>query len=98
MDIKFADDDYERLETDASFDMHFSEAIVRSYRKKLQFLRGANSIQDVYGFKSLHCEKLKGARQGQYSIRLNDQYRLIFEIVEDKECPCLKIIHIEDYH
>ena len=36
MDVTFADDDLDRLETDASFDLNLPEAIVKAYRKRIQ--------------------------------------------------------------
>jgi proteic killer suppression protein len=48
--------------------------------------------------KSLHFEKLKGARRHQHSLRINDQFRLILEIVRIDGTKRIKIIKIEDYH
>jgi len=46
----------------------------------------------------LHFEKLKGSRAGQHSIRLNDQWKLIFRIETDTEGRLLIIVKIVDYH
>ena len=50
--------------------------------------------------KSLHFEKLKGERgnRGEYSLRLNKQYRLTFTIDNDDQGKLLCILDIEDYH
>jgi len=49
--------------------------------------------------KSLHFEKLKGKRKNQHSIKLNDQYRLIVELVQiNAKVKTIKIIEIIDYH
>jgi toxin HigB-1 len=48
--------------------------------------------------KSWHYEKLEGSRSHQRSIRLNDQWRLIIEIIERKPSNIIEIIGIEDYH
>jgi len=90
MDVTFADDDLDRLETDASFDLNLPEAIVKAYRKRIQAIRAAPDERDFYRLKSLHYEKLKGQRQHQRSMRLNDQYRLAKKVVT--------IVSIEDYH
>lgn len=47
--------------------------------------------------RSLRFEELKGKRKGEYSIRLNKQWRLIFEI-ETKVEELIAIKGIEDYH
>jgi proteic killer suppression protein len=41
-----------------------------------------------------HLEELKGARKGQYSIRINDQWRICF-LCEEKNAFQVEII---DYH
>ena len=48
--------------------------------------------------KSLHFEKLKGKRQHEYSMRLNNQFRLIFQIEKVDRQNQLVITGIEDYH
>ncbi|MCH8317641.1 MAG: type II toxin-antitoxin system RelE/ParE family toxin [Bacteroidetes bacterium] len=40
---------------------------------------------NVRQHKGLHFEKLKGDRKGEYSIKLNKQYRLIFEQIKSEE-------------
>jgi proteic killer suppression protein len=51
--------------------------------RKLQMLDDAVSEQDLRSPPSNHLEKLKGNLQGKYSIRINDQFRLIFIWQED---------------
>lgn len=51
---------------------------VRLFRK-LQMMDDATSDQDLRVPLSNHFEKLSGSLQGKYSIRVNDQWRLIFE-------------------
>lgn len=94
----FADDDLDRLETDASFDLNLSEAIVKAYRKRIQAIRAAADERDFYGLKSLHYEKLKGQWQHQRSMRLNDQYRLVVEVDGQGAKKVVTIVSIEDYH
>lgn len=48
--------------------------------------------------KSLHYEKLKGDRDGQRSMRLNDQWRLILRLQEDDAGKLVVIVSIADYH
>jgi toxin HigB-1 len=79
MNASFKDSDLDKLETDADFDAGYSEAIVKAFRKRMQQIRSAPDERDFYAQKSLHFEKLKGNRSHQYSMRLNDQWRLILE-------------------
>jgi len=44
--------------------------------RKLVFLDNASSLQDLANWQSLRLEKLKGSRQKQYSIRINNKFRI----------------------
>ncbi len=46
--------------------------------RKLVFLDNAHSLADLSNWNSLRFEKLRGNRTGQYSIRINSQYRICF--------------------
>lgn len=98
MEIEFADDDLDRLEVDASFNAGYSAAIVSAYRKRIQMIRAANDERAFYAMKSLHFEKLQGNRSNQYSMRLNDQWRLIITIKTQTESKTVVVVSIEDYH
>ena len=62
----------------------FSKDLLKQYKKKIQILLSIDFLNDLKQFRSLNFESLKGNREGEYSIRLNIQYRLIFEIEQDK--------------
>jgi proteic killer suppression protein len=98
MDVAFGDDDLDRLETDGKFDAGFSPGVVKAFRKRMWTIRSAVDERLFYAMKSLHFEKLKGDREGQYSMRLNDQWRLVLEF--DGKAPNKKVVvvSIEDYH
>ena len=57
----------------------FSIGIIRQYQAKVKILIAVDSLRDLLPFRSLNFESLKGDRIGQFSIRINKQYRLIFE-------------------
>lgn len=98
MEVRFADAGLDRLETDPSFDGGFSQAIVKAYRKRMQSIRAAPDERDFYAMRSLNFEKLKGPRSQQYSMRLNDQWRLILEMEGKGKNKVLVVVGIEDYH
>ncbi|MBG0845746.1 type II toxin-antitoxin system RelE/ParE family toxin [Ectopseudomonas oleovorans] len=98
MEVEFDDDDLDRLETDSRFTAGYSQEVVRAYRKRLQTIRAAQDERDFYALKSLHFEKLKGIRDGQNSMRLNSQWRLIVVIRGESPCKIIGIIEIADYH
>jgi len=47
-------------------------------QRKLNMLHAATSIQDLKSPPGNRLEALQGNRQGQHSIRINDQYRICF--------------------
>ena len=98
MEVQFEDDHLDGLETDHAETGGWSQAIVKAFRKRMQQIRAAQDERDFYALKSLHFEKLKGARRRQYSMRLNDQYRLIIELESQSSRKIVKVIGIEDYH
>ena len=98
MEVIFKDHVHDRLETDASFTAGFATPIVTMYRKRLQLIRAASDEREFYALKSLHFEKLKGDRTGQYSMRLNNQWRLIVEFSTDSSGKVVVVIEIADYH
>ena len=57
----------------------FSPELQRAAWKKLAILHAAGSLQDLRVPPGNRLEKLSGRREGQYSIRINDQWRLCFE-------------------
>lgn len=97
MEVEFDDPDLDKLETDAAFNAGLSDALVRGFRKAMWAIRSATDIRDLYNG-GLRCEKLHGDRSGQHSVRLNQQWRLIFEVVSDAQGTRLRIVEIVDYH
>ena len=62
--------------------------------RKLKYLAGAASLSDLGRPSGNHLEALKGDRKGQFSIRINDQYRICFVWI-DKDAHEVEIV---DYH
>jgi proteic killer suppression protein len=98
MDIQFANKNLESLATDPQVNCGFAAPVVKSYRKRIQQISAATDVRDLYALRSLRCEKLKGKRKGEYSIRLNDQWRLILEFDSAETGNAARVRAIEDYH
>jgi toxin HigB-1 len=98
MDVTFKDKSLDQLETDAADSAGFVDSVVKAYRKRMQQIRSATDERTFYAHRSLHFEKLKGAREGQYSMRLNDQWRLIIELHGEAPKKIVHVIEIIDYH
>lgn len=63
---------------------------------RLDRLEAAPHLQGLRGFAGNRLEALKGDRRGQYSIRINDQWRICFEWPESASGP--SNVEIVDYH
>lgn len=57
----------------------FPHSIQRLAMRKLWILNATMQIKDLYIPLSNHLEKLVGKRKGEYSIRINKQWRICFE-------------------
>src|SRR5689334_23123002 len=98
MEAEFDDPSLDRLETDPRFSGGYSEGVVKGYRKVMGAIRATQDERDLYALKGLRFEKLKGQRQHQHSLRINDQYRLIVEIRGTVPSKKIGVIEIVDYH
>jgi len=70
--------------------------IERSARLKLDRMEAATSLRDLAALPGNRFEVLVGDRKGQYSIRINDQWRICFEWVDRARGP--SNVEIVDYH
>jgi len=68
----------------------------RSARLKLDRLESATTLKDLAALPGNRFEALIGNRKGQYSIRINDQWRICFEWPEGSPGPL--DVEIVDYH
>jgi proteic killer suppression protein len=69
-------------------------AIQKTARRKLLYLDEADSLRDLMAPPGNRLEELRGDRAGQYSIRINDQWRICFQWTDGKA----KDVEIVDYH
>ena len=70
--------------------------IQRAAQLKLDRLDEATSLRDLATLPGNRFEALSGDRRGQYSIRINDRWRICFEWVEGDQGPSK--VEIVDYH
>lgn len=63
-------------------------------RMKLRWLNRAEFLQDLRQPPGNRLESLKGNRKGQYSIRVNDQWRICFKWKEGQVLD----VEVVDYH
>ncbi len=98
MEVEFIDADLERLEIDPGASAGRGQAVDRGFRKVMQAIRAAQDERDLYNSRGLRFENLKGRRKHQYSLRINDQWRLIVEFQGKADQKMVLIVSIEDHH
>jgi proteic killer suppression protein len=59
----------------------------RAARLKMDRMEAASALKDLAALPGNRFESLKGERKGQYSIRINDQWRICFEWAEGAKGP-----------
>jgi toxin HigB-1 len=70
--------------------------IERPARLKLDRLEAATGLKDLAALPGNRFEALSGDRKGQYSIRINDQWRICFQWPHGSPGP--SNVEIVDYH
>lgn len=72
----------------------FSLSLQKLAQRKLDLIDGADLIEDLRTPPGNRLEKLSGNRKGQYSIRVNDQWRIGFRWESGQATD----VEIVDYH
>jgi proteic killer suppression protein len=72
------------------------ELFRRQAEKRLRILDAATSLGDLATLNSNRLQALKGDRKGQYSIRINDKWRICFQWPQNELAP--SNVEIVDYH
>jgi len=72
----------------------FPNDIVASALRKLDLLEAAHSLADLRSPPGNHLELLRGNRRGFHSIRVNDQWRIVFRWSESSAYD----VRLVDYH
>jgi proteic killer suppression protein len=70
------------------------QAFVRQAEKRFRILDAADTLESLMYLPSNRFKALTGNRQGQNSIRINDQWRICFEWTDDGPIN----VEITDYH
>lgn len=85
-------------ETEKVYHQIFSRKLPQSIQKtalrKLMMIDNAQNIEDLRVPPANHLEELEGSRKGQYSIRINSQYRICFR----SDGNHFYDVEIVDYH
>ena len=74
--------------------VHDFQGFARSAKRKLEAINAASRLSDLAVPPSNRLEKLRGALANFYSVRINDQWRVIFTWSEGEPHE----VQIVDYH
>ena len=85
-------------ETEKIYNQHFSRKLPQDIQsialRKLILIDNAQRVEDLRVPPGNHLEQLQGDREGQYSIKINDQYRICFKADGNR----FSEVEITDYH
>jgi toxin HigB-1 len=87
--------DQTKLIFDGFTSRYYPPGIQRIALRKLLLLDAATSVNDLRVPPGNRLEKLVGDRKGQYSIRINDQWRICFVWTDENNADQVEIV---DYH
>lgn len=97
MKVFFNEEYLERLYTEGDTGTkkyRYQPQVIRGYQKGVKYLIQARRKEDLFPFKSLHFEALHGDKEGRFSIKANDQYRIEFTLTETEDEPIVTICTI----
>lgn len=90
--------DFKDKETEKVYNQHFSKILPHNIQavalRKLIMINNAKNLNDLRIPPANHLEQLNGNREGQYSIRINDQFRICFRFCDGDFFD----VEITDYH
>lgn len=99
MEVQYGSDHLKQMAINKSYrPKGISQDLISGYRKRIGQLKAMVDERTLRVLKSLHFEKLKGDRDHQHSIKINDQWRIILEFDDSTTPKTVIVIGIEDYH
>jgi len=93
MIVSFADKETERFYITGR-SKRLPASLFKAAVRKLDYLNRAKVLQDLQAPPGNPLEALKGDRKGLYSIRINEQYRIVFAFRDGDAAA----VEITDYH
>lgn len=96
MKIEFADQHLALVLTDQAHKLGLPIGVLKSCRDKIHALQNASSELTLRNMKSLNYKKLEGSELRQ--IKINDQYRMRFNLDNSTTPPTISVTFIGDPH
>jgi proteic killer suppression protein len=98
VEVTFNDPGLDDLEANEQCKSKFDKAVVRAFRRLMRFIRDSMDERDLQAWPGKNFEKLKGNRSHQHAMRINDQWRLVFEIKKGNPKNTIHVIEIVNDH
>lgn len=98
LNIAFVNKKLEKLYTQGKGARKYPPQVVKAFVQVVSLIETVGNESELYAFKGLHVQALSGNRKGEFSIRLNRQFRLIYNIQKDSSGTVIIILDVEDYH
>jgi len=93
MIVGFENKETEKLYVTGKSKRHPS-TIIKAVLRKLDYLNKAKTLQDLEAPPGNRLEALKGDLKGKHSIRINDQFRIVFRFSNGDASE----VEVTDYH
>ena len=74
------------------------EGVYVAFLDAIAVIAAIQDERELYDRPGLRPERLSGKRSGEYSLRLNKQFRLIYTIETDPDGNLILVLEIQDYH
>ena len=98
MEVEFRDSKLALIETSRAAETKLPLSVINSARRKLFLIRAAPDERTMRNWKSLHYEKMTGARKGERSIRLNDQWRMSIDLDDSRSPAKVVVLEITNHY
>jgi toxin HigB-1 len=98
MRFAFANRKLEALYLEGKGARKLPEGVYFAFLDAIAVITAIQDERELYDRPGLRPERLSGKRSGEYSLRLNKQFRLIYSIETDSEGNLILLLNIEDYH
>lgn len=98
MNITYKHDWLRRLATEESYRAKFSREVVAMFRQRVAEFDAVADERNFHTIHGLGFEKLEKELTGKYAIRINRQFRIIFEIRKSTAGNTIHIVDVRDYH
>lgn len=72
----------------------FQPEVIKGYIKAINYLIQARNKEELFLYRSLNFESLKGEKKGLYSVRADKQYRIEFTLTEYGDETIMTICNI----